>query len=59
MAVVELEEGIKAMGILEGEVSVTESVKIDLPVQFQRDEPGIGFIFGLVSSPKSREKSSP
>ncbi|EKR62811.1 PF01796 domain protein [Leptospira weilii str. 2006001853] len=59
LAVVELEEGIKAMGILEGEVSVTESVKIDLPVQFQRDEPGIGFIFGLVSSPKSREKSSP
>ncbi|EMO62462.1 PF01796 domain protein [Leptospira borgpetersenii serovar Pomona str. 200901868] len=48
LAVVELEEGIKAMGILEGEVSVTESVKIDLPVQFQRDEPGTGFIFSLI-----------
>ncbi|WP_078128289.1 Zn-ribbon domain-containing OB-fold protein [Leptospira alexanderi] len=62
LAVVELEEGVKAMGILEGEVSgvpVTESVKIDLPVQFQRDEPGTGFIFSPVPSPKPREKSSP
>ncbi|AXR59658.1 Zn-ribbon domain-containing OB-fold protein [Leptospira mayottensis] len=59
LAVVELEEGIKAMGILEGEVPVTESVKIDLPVQFQRDEPGIGFIFSPVLSSEPREKSSP
>ncbi|ASV05269.1 Zn-ribbon domain-containing OB-fold protein [Leptospira interrogans] len=50
LAVVELEEGIKTIGILEGEVSgipVTESVKIDLPVRFQRDEPGSGFIFNV------------
>ncbi|WP_061222482.1 Zn-ribbon domain-containing OB-fold protein [Leptospira weilii] len=62
LAVVHLEEGIKAMGILEGEISgvpITESVKIDLPVQFQRDEPETGFIFSPVSSPESREKSSP
>ncbi|RHX81543.1 Zn-ribbon domain-containing OB-fold protein [Leptospira yasudae] len=48
LAVVELEEGIKTMGILEGEVSgvpVTESVKIDLPVRFQKEESGTGFIF--------------
>ncbi|EMG10913.1 hypothetical protein LEP1GSC151_5242 [Leptospira interrogans serovar Grippotyphosa str. LT2186] len=45
-----MEEGIKTIGILEGEVfgiPVTESVKIDLPVRFQRDEPGIGFIFNV------------
>ncbi|AYV55472.1 Zn-ribbon domain-containing OB-fold protein [Leptospira kmetyi] len=48
LAVIELEEGIKTMGILEGEVSgvsVTESVKIDLPVRFQREESGTGFLF--------------
>ncbi|MDI7196661.1 Zn-ribbon domain-containing OB-fold protein [Leptospira santarosai] len=59
LTVVELEEKIKTMGILEGEISsvpVTESVKIDLPVQFQRDEPGIGFVFGPVSFPESQEK---
>ncbi|EMO88992.1 Zn-ribbon domain-containing OB-fold protein [Leptospira noguchii] len=51
LAVVELEEGIKTIGILEGKISgipVTESVKIDLPVRFQKDEPGIGFIFNVV-----------
>ncbi|EMY77957.1 PF01796 domain protein [Leptospira weilii serovar Ranarum str. ICFT] len=51
LAVVELEEGIKTMGILEGKVSgipITESVKIDLPVRFQRDESGTGFIFNPV-----------
>ncbi|MBM9501128.1 OB-fold domain-containing protein [Leptospira sp. 201903071] len=48
LAVVELEEGIKTMGLLEGEVSgvpVTESVQIDLPVQFLKEESGTGFIF--------------
>ncbi|AOP35275.1 hypothetical protein A0128_16355 [Leptospira tipperaryensis] len=48
LAVVELEEGIKTMGLLEGEVSgvsVTESVKIDLPVRFLKEESGTGFIF--------------
>ncbi|EMO55760.1 Zn-ribbon domain-containing OB-fold protein [Leptospira noguchii] len=51
LAVVELEEGIKTIGILEGKISgipVTESVKIDIPVRFQKDEPGIGFIFNVV-----------
>lgn len=48
LAVVELEEGIKTMGLLEGEVdgiSVTESVQIDLPVKFSKEESGTGFIF--------------
>ncbi|MDV6235396.1 OB-fold domain-containing protein [Leptospira ellisii] len=48
LAVVELEEGIRTMGILEGEIAgtpVTESVKIGLNVKFRNEEPGIGFIF--------------
>ncbi|XDD49773.1 Zn-ribbon domain-containing OB-fold protein [Leptospira sp. WS92.C1] len=48
LAVIELEEGIKTMGILEGEisgVSVIESVKIDLNVRFTKEEPDTGFIF--------------
>ncbi|TGK34352.1 hypothetical protein EHQ12_16625 [Leptospira gomenensis] len=51
LAVVELEEGIRTMGILEGEVAgtpVTESVRIGWDVKFRNEEPEIGFIFSPV-----------
>ncbi|EQA38798.1 PF01796 domain protein [Leptospira inadai serovar Lyme str. 10] len=48
LAVIDLEEGPKTMGILEGRSEgkpVTESVRIDMPVTFDRTEPKTGSIF--------------
>ncbi|TGK20765.1 hypothetical protein EHO61_02530 [Leptospira fluminis] len=48
LVVVDLKEGAKTLGILEGEFEgrpITESVRIDLPVQFDRFEEKTGPVF--------------